>query len=182
MRMWSFFGDGKTFSTPKLTHNALVRFAPEEKGPLSSIVNTSQGGGYASLLVVDNLKNQKSVSIREYLQKVKVDTKTFKLPNQLFSLPHFVGAQLIQIAKITDSLEFAINLASDKNASVLPSWIIELFFSIKTQTLEVVSYMTQKFWNQFQMPLSILKNELIQIRYLIIFIESKSNESNSLSY
>ncbi len=53
IRLWVFFGGGED-ALPKLTHNALVRYAPQERGKMSSIVNTSAGGGYAPFVIVDD--------------------------------------------------------------------------------------------------------------------------------
>ena len=91
IRMWVFYGGNDTL--PRLTHNALVRYAPKEKGPMSSIVNTSKGGGYAPFAVIDDLGTDQSISGREFAAA--------REPAQFqSSLPAFVAAQVVQVANI----------------------------------------------------------------------------------
>ena len=45
-----------------MSHNALVRYAPQEKGKMSSIVNTSAGGGYAPFVITDDTNSPEAVT------------------------------------------------------------------------------------------------------------------------
>lgn len=95
IRLWVFYGADKN-SLPTLTHNALVRFAPHEKGPMSSIVNTSMGGGYAPFIIVDDTMSDESISVKELVKPKKPAIYNSCLPS-------FVAAQMIQTSKmITD--------------------------------------------------------------------------------
>src|SRR5690606_10882172 len=87
IRLWVFYGGGAK-ALPKMTHNALVRYAPEERGPMSSIVNTSKGGGYAPFVIIDDVGDPSSVTASDFIKsKSHVPLQTH--------LPVFVAAQLI---------------------------------------------------------------------------------------
>jgi uncharacterized circularly permuted ATP-grasp superfamily protein len=127
IRLWSFYGAEKN-ALPKLTHNALVRLAPQEKGPLSSIVNTSKGGGYAPFVVVDDCQSPNAVSVAEF-------TKPHPLVPFQSHLPMFVAAQLIQISRLINALENELyqdqpSLCALKN----------LMASLKLQAREVMTF------------------------------------------
>jgi hypothetical protein len=115
-----------------MTHNALVRYAPEEKGPMSSIVNTSKGGGYAPFVVVDDVGTPESVSATEFIK-----TKN-PIPLQTH-LPMFVAAQLIQVARLAAEINNHL-----KNGTADSYTMLGLALSLKTQCREVLSFMNPR--------------------------------------
>ncbi len=126
IRMWVFYGGNETL--PKLTHNALVRYAPKEKGPMSSIVNTSKGGGYAPFVVVDDINHPDAVSARE--------ASAAREPAPLQSaLPAFVGAQLVQVANMVHELR---KLVRDSEAEQYR--ISGYLYALKLQVREINSF------------------------------------------
>jgi uncharacterized circularly permuted ATP-grasp superfamily protein len=131
IRLWVFYGGGSK-TLPKMTHNALVRYAPEEKGPMSSIVNTSKGGGYAPFVVVDDVGSSESVSASDFIK-----TKS-PVPLQTH-LPMFVAAQLIQVSRL--GVEIANHLREGTSDSYT---MLGLALSLKTQCREVLSFMNPR--------------------------------------
>ena len=131
IRLWVFYGGGAK-ALPKMTHNALVRYAPEEKGPMSSIVNTSKGGGYAPFVVIDDVGCPDSVTAAEF-----VKTKS-PVPLQTH-LPMFVAAQLIQVSRL--STEIYNHLKNGSGDSYI---LLGLALSLKTQSREVLSFMNPR--------------------------------------
>lgn len=131
IRLWVFYGGGAK-TLPKMTHNALVRYAPEEKGPMSSIVNTSKGGGYAPFVVVDDVGTPESVSATEFIK-----TKN-PIPLQTH-LPMFVAAQLIQVARLAAEINNHL-----KNGTADSYTMLGLALSLKTQCREVLSFMNPR--------------------------------------
>ena len=131
IRLWVFFGGGAK-ALPKMTHNALVRYAPEEKGPMSSIVNTSKGGGYAPFVVVDDVGTSESVTAAEFIKtKAPVPLQTH--------LPMFVAAQLIQVSRLATEI---YNHLKDGTADSYTT--LGLALSLKTQCREVLSFMNPR--------------------------------------
>lgn len=131
IRLWVFYGGGAK-ALPKMTHNALVRYAPEEKGPMSSIVNTSKGGGYAPFVVIDDVGTPESVTASEFIkQKSPVPLQTH--------LPMFVAAQLIQVSRL--ATEIYNHLKNDTADSYT---MLGLALSLKTQCREVLSFMNPR--------------------------------------
>jgi len=131
IRLWVFYGGG-TKALPKMTHNALVRYAPEEKGPMSSIVNTSKGGGYAPFVVVDDIGTKDSVSASEFIKtKNPVPLKTH--------LPMFVAAQLIQVSRLACEIYHHL-----KNGTADSYVLLGLSLSLKTQCREVLSFLNPR--------------------------------------
>lgn len=131
IRLWVFYGGGAK-TLPKMTHNALVRYAPEEKGPMSSIVNTSKGGGYAPFVVVDDIGDKDSVTATEFIkQKNPVPLRTH--------LPMFVAAQLIQVSRL--AVEMNNHL---KNGTADSYTMLGMALSLKTQCREVLSFMNPR--------------------------------------
>jgi uncharacterized circularly permuted ATP-grasp superfamily protein len=131
IRLWVFFGGGAK-TLPKMTHNALVRYAPEEKGPMSSIVNTSKGGGYAPFVVVDDVGTEGSVSASEFIKaKNPVPLQTH--------LPMFVAAQLIQVSRLATEIYNHL-----KNGTADSYVLLGLSLSLKTQCREVLSFMNPR--------------------------------------
>lgn len=131
IRMWVFFGGGKN-ELPRVSHNALVRYAPQEKGKMSSIVNTSAGGGYAPFVIVDDTKDKASISPKELASPQEPK----KLP---CSLPVFVGAQLTQVARLLKKSHDLLQ-ESELNSQEL----LELLLTMKVQLKEVLSYLHPK--------------------------------------
>lgn len=131
IRLWVFYGGGAK-ALPKMTHNALVRYAPEEKGPMSSIVNTSKGGGYAPFVVVDDVGSNESVTAAEFIKaKYPVSLQTH--------LPMFVAAQLIQVSRL------AVDIYNHlKNGTADSYTTLGLALSLKTQCREVLSFLNPR--------------------------------------
>ena len=126
IRMWVFYGGNDTL--PRLTHNALVRYAPKEKGPMSSIVNTSKGGGYAPFAVIDDTHSKDSVSGREFA--AEREPAVFQS-----SLPAFVAAQMVQVANLVHELRRLIHEPSSE-LYLLSGYL----FSLKLQVREIASF------------------------------------------
>lgn len=131
IRLWVFYGGGAK-ALPKMTHNALVRYAPEEKGPMSSIVNTSKGGGYAPFVVVDDVGSTESVTASEFIKaKYPVSLQTH--------LPMFVAAQLIQVSRL------AVDIKNHLQNGTADSYTtLGLALSLKTQCREVLSFLNPR--------------------------------------
>lgn len=128
IRVWVFFGGGEN-DLPRLTHNALVRYAPQERGKMSSIVNTSAGGGYAPFVIIDDTNDKKATKARE-LTKAKEP-----LPLTC-DIPVFVGAQVVQLSRM---LREASELMAKENTSALEMY--ELLNAMKSQLKEVLSFL-----------------------------------------
>jgi uncharacterized circularly permuted ATP-grasp superfamily protein len=133
IRMWAFYGGTNTSNTesclPRLTHNGLIRTAPVEKGALSSIVNTSKGGGYAPMVVIDDINHPGSINVDELIAKREPAPATS-------DLPHFVGGQLVQISYIVNDLRTQL-----KSGTVEAFDIYSLCMSLKRQCREVLSFL-----------------------------------------
>lgn len=131
IRLWVFYGGGAK-ALPKMTHNALVRYAPEEKGPMSSIVNTSKGGGYAPFVVIDDTGSKDAVTASEYIkQKSPVPLQTH--------LPMFVAAQLIQVSRLATEIFNHLKRETADSYTMLG-----LALSLKTQCREVLSFLNPR--------------------------------------
>lgn len=131
IRMWVFYGGGAK-ALPKMTHNALVRYAPQERGPMSSIVNTSKGGGYAPFVVVDDVGTGTSVSAAELVRP--------RYPVPLTThLPMFVAAQLIQVSRL--ALEIHGKLVSGQADNYE---LLGLTLSLKHQCREILSFLNPR--------------------------------------
>ena len=126
IRMWVFYGGNETL--PRLTHNALVRYAPKEKGPMSSIVNTSKGGGYAPFAVIDDTDSHESVSGREFA--APREPAEFQC-----ALPAFVAAQMVQVANLVHELRRLVREPSSELYR-----ISGYLFSLKLQVREIASF------------------------------------------
>ena len=128
IRTWVFFG-GKKGDLPTMTHNALVRYAPQERGKMSSIVNTSAGGGYAPFVIVDDVGDKNSVYARDMIAPIEpIALKT--------DMPVFVAAQIVQIARM---LREADELLS-KEATYAYE-LLELCEGMKVQLKEILSFL-----------------------------------------
>lgn len=130
IRVWVFYGANGTL--PKMTHNALVRYAPHEKGAMSSIVNTSKGGGYAPFVVVDDTNRTDSIEAKDIIKDPEL------APFQS-TLPHFVGAQIVQISRIVK--------ASKKRLENEPVFAYDLYgslLSLKAQCREVLAFINPR--------------------------------------
>lgn len=131
IRLWVFYGGGAK-ALPKMTHNALVRYAPQERGPMSSIVNTSKGGGYAPFVVVDDIGLAESVAA--------VDLVRPRYPVPLMThLPMFVAAQLIQVSRL--ALEIHRQLVSGTADSFE---LVGLLTGLKHQCREILSFLNPR--------------------------------------
>jgi uncharacterized circularly permuted ATP-grasp superfamily protein len=127
IRMWAFYGSGS--ERPRLTHNALVRFAPEEKGPMSSIVNTSKGGGYAPFVVVDDQDCPDAISPRD----LAAPLHPFK---PKCTVPAFAAAQIL---RISDGLHEM--LEDIRSGQVGGSIQFERIAALRVQMREVASFL-----------------------------------------
>lgn len=131
IRLWVFYGGGAK-ALPKMTHNALVRYAPQERGPMSSIVNTSKGGGYAPFVVVDDMNHPESVTAAELVRP--------KYPAPLMThLPMFVAAQLIQVSRL--ALEIRKQLVTGTADSYE---LLGITLSLKLQCREIMSFLNPR--------------------------------------
>ncbi len=129
LRMWMFYGAGSECPLPRLTHNALIRTAPYEKGPMSSTVNTSKGGGYAPMVVVDDIGHPDAISAEKLLEANQpIDPSA--------DLPSFVGAQLIQISEMVTQLREGLSRRSGEAYRVFSE-----VQDLKRQCREVLSFM-----------------------------------------
>jgi uncharacterized circularly permuted ATP-grasp superfamily protein len=128
IRTWVFFGGGKN-AVPRMSHNALVRYAPQEKGKMSSIVNTSAGGGYAPFVIVDDINHKDAVEAKDL---VKSKEPIF----QNTHLPVFVAAQIVQISRM---LKEANKMLNEERTYAFE--LLNLAHGMKNQLKEVLSYL-----------------------------------------
>ncbi|MBD65774.1 MAG: hypothetical protein CME62_11240 [Halobacteriovoraceae bacterium] len=127
IRTWIFFGAGKD-ELPRMSHNALVRYAPQEKGKMSSIVNTSAGGGYAPFVIVDDVNHKNSVSARELVKpKTPVVQHTY--------LPVFVAASIVQVARMLKSANEILN----RDETYATELLVQVY-SVRSQLKEILSF------------------------------------------
>lgn len=163
IRLWVFYGGGAK-TLPKMTHNALVRYAPEEKGPMSSIVNTSKGGGYAPFVVIDDVGSSESVSAAEFIkQKTPVPLQTH--------LPMFVAAQLIQVSRL--ATEIYNHLKNDTADSYT---MLGLALSLKTQCREVLSFMNPRAIEPVYKMIDILEAKQATLPIAAFFEKINTNQ------
>lgn len=168
IRLWVFYGGGAK-ALPKMTHNALVRYAPEEKGPMSSIVNTSKGGGYAPFVVVDDIGTKESVTATEFIkQKNPVPLRTH--------LPMFVAAQLIQVSRL--AVEMNNHL---KNGTADSYIMLGMALSLKTQCREVLSFMNPRAIEPVYKLIDLLEARQETIAIANYFDLLNSNQLNLVS-
>jgi uncharacterized circularly permuted ATP-grasp superfamily protein len=163
IRLWVFYGGGNK-ALPKMTHNALVRYAPEEKGPMSSIVNTSKGGGYAPFVVVDDVGTPDSVTASEFIkQKSPVPLQTH--------LPMFVAAQLIQVSRL--ATEIYNHLKNDTADSYT---LLGLALSLKTQCREVLSFLNPRAIESIYKIIDILEAKQATMEIAAYFEKINTNQ------
>jgi uncharacterized circularly permuted ATP-grasp superfamily protein len=126
VRMWMFYGtDGEL---PRLTRNALVRFAPEDKGPLSSIVNTSKGGGYAPFVVVDDIEDGNSIPARDLaIPPSPIQSRC--------GIPAFAAAQILRMADWVEQLRGILESPEGDAGSVF-----DLLDALGRQMRDVASF------------------------------------------
>lgn len=163
IRLWVFYGGGNK-TLPKMTHNALVRYAPEEKGPMSSIVNTSKGGGYAPFVVVDDIGSNESVTAAEFIK-----TKS-PVPLQTH-LPMFVAAQLIQVSRLATEIYNHL-----KNGTGDSYTLLGLTLSLKTQCREVLSFMNPRAIEPVYKIIDILESKQATREIAAYFDKINSNQ------
>lgn len=163
IRMWIFFGAGKGV-LPKVTHNALVRYAPQEKGAMSSIVNTSAGGGYAPFVIIDDTHSSKSVPARKL-----VEAKTpiaHKIP-----MPVFVAAGLVQISRM---LKDANRLLNKNETSV--NELLGLMIGLKLQLKEVLSFLNPRGIESIYKAIEILEAKTEKAQVARYFTKIRNNQ------
>ena len=127
IRTWVFFGGGKN-AIPRMSHNALVRYAPQEKGKMSSIVNTSAGGGYAPFIIVDDVNDKNAVTAEELVKSKETITVNTHLPV-------FVAAQMVQISRMLRE----VNVILEKD-NTYAFELLSQTEGIKTQLKEINSF------------------------------------------
>ena len=167
LRMWMFFGAEN--SLPRLTHNALVRFAPEERGALSSIVNTSKGGGYAPFVVVDDTKSLLSISAREAATPVEA------VPFQSEILV-FAGAQILQVAVLVRELRKMLQRETPGAHQ-----ISEVLSALKLQTREVVSFLHPVCMESISVMMAWVARELAQSDLAQLRVRFQSHQAELVS-
>ncbi len=160
IRMWMFFGNGPTFPLPKLTHNALIRTAPYEKGPMSSTVNTSKGGGYAPMVVVDDIGHPDSIPAEKLLSA----QKSLEMHSDL---PSFVGAQLIQISEMVSQLREQLSTRTGEAYQTFSA-----VQDIKRQCREVLSFLHSRNMEAVNGMLETLERKVAK-RKVEAFIERR---------
>ena len=147
IRMWVFFGGGEN-ALPRLSHNALVRYAPQEKGKMSSIVNTSAGGGYAPFVIIDDTNDKNAVSAKE----LAAPQKTVQLQT---ALPIFVGAQMVQISRMVKD---AVRILEKDNVSAYE--LHGLAIGLKMQLKEVLSFLHPRVIENIYKMIDLLETKL----------------------
>lgn len=163
IRLWVFYGGGPK-ALPRMTHNALVRYAPEEKGPMSSIVNTSKGGGYAPFVVIDDVGSPDSVTASEFIKpKTPVPLQTH--------LPMFVAAQLIQVSRL--ATEMYNHLKNDTADSYV---LLGLALSLKTQCREVLSFLNPRAIEPIYKIIDILEAKQASMEIAAYFEKINTNQ------
>ncbi len=147
IRTWVFFGGGKN-AIPQMSHNALVRYAPQERGKMSSIVNTSAGGGYAPFVIVDNTNDPKSVLAKELIKpKQPLVFNTY--------MPVFVAAQMVQISRM---LNESRRLLEEEKTYAFD--LLNLIHELKKQVKEVLSYLHPRAIGDIYKILDILETRV----------------------
>lgn len=165
IRLWVFYGGGKN-TLPKMTHNALVRYAPEEKGPMSSIVNTSKGGGYAPFVVVDDIGSSDSVTAAEFIR-----TKN-PVPLQTH-LPMFVAAQITQVSRLATEIYNHLKQGTADSYTLLG-----LTLSLKTQCREVLSFINPRAIEPIYKMIDILEAKQDSMAIAAYFDKINTNQIN----
>ena len=128
IRTWVFFG-GKKGDLPTMTHNALVRYAPQERGKMSSIVNTSAGGGYAPFVIVDDVDDKNSVLAKDLIKPIE--------PIVLNTdMPVFVAAQMVQLSRMLKEADEILN-----REVAYAYELLELCDGMKHQLKEILSFL-----------------------------------------
>ncbi len=157
MRVWVFCGAEGML--PRMTHNALVRFAPEEKGPMSSIVNTSKGGGYAPFVVVDDIGDPRSVDAKTFAQPPRPSPLTT-------AMPAFVGAQLVQCARILQKLRFEIRSGKAHYLGVYGHLI-----ALKLQTREMTAFVHPRCMDVLYAAIEAVEKKIDHVRVAEYFLK-----------
>jgi len=159
LRMWAFFGAGASETLPRMTHNGLVRVAPQEKGPLSSTVNTSMGGGYAPLLVTDDVGSSWSVNIERLVEP----HPHLPLP---CDLPSLVGAQFVQVANLVNNLRDHL-----KGGETDAHKVYLLTKHLRKQCREILSFLHPLCMDPVNEMLAILEKKRVKKRVRKFFEE-----------
>lgn len=147
IRTWVFFG-GKKNDIPKMTHNALVRYAPQERGKMSSIVNTSAGGGYAPFVIIDDTNSPEAVNAKELtkpLEPIAITT----------DMPVFVAAQMIQVARMLKKINHLLN--SEKTYAVE---LLNLNKELTIQLREINSFLHPRAIVQIYKTIDLLETKV----------------------
>ncbi len=167
IRMWVFYGGNETL--PRLTHNALVRYAPKEKGPMSSIVNTSKGGGYAPFVVVDDIGCEGSVSARECA--AACEPVAFQS-----ALPAFVGSQLVQVANIVHELRA---LVRDPAAEMYR--VSGYLYALKLQVREITSFIHPRCMETIYSMIELIEKRVDQKGIAAYYLKMNSYQARLVS-
>lgn len=147
IRTWVFFGGGEN-ALPKMSHNALVRYAPQEKGRMSSIVNTSAGGGYAPFVIVDDTNNPNAVDAKDLIkEKLPVPIQT--------DVPVFVAAQMVQVARMLNEISRILDLEKTYAFQLLNQTN-----HLKDQLKEILSFLHPRAIGQIYKVIELLENRV----------------------
>jgi len=149
LRMWAFYGAGPRARLPRVTHNALIRTAPVERGPLSSIVNTSKGGGYAPMVVVDDIGMPDSIPASSLVDHRGPASYPCDLPS-------FVGAQIAHVAEMVDALRETFR--SGASAEAYRTYLLCL--GIRKQCREVLSFIHPRNMESVNEMIEILEKKI----------------------
>ncbi len=163
IRMWVFYGGNNTL--PKMTHNALVRYAPKEKGPMSSIVNTSKGGGYAPFVVVDDTNSPLAVHPR--VAAVCQEPAPLQA-----ALPAFVGAQLVQVANIVHELR---KLVRDPKSDLYR--VSGYIYALKIQVREINSFIHPRCMETIYSMIELLEKRIDSKSIAAYFLKMNGYQS-----
>lgn len=167
IRMWVFYGGNETL--PRLTHNALVRYAPKEKGPMSSIVNTSKGGGYAPFAVIDDTDSNESVSGREFA--APREPAIFQC-----SMPAFVAAQMVQVANLVHELRRLVREPSSELYR-----LSGYLFSLKLQVREIASFIHPRCMETIYSMIEVVEKRLDSKSIAVYFLKINQLQAQLVS-
>lgn len=168
IRIWVFFGGGEN-ALPKMTHNALVRYAPQERGAMSSIVNTSAGGGYAPFVIVDDTNDKNAINAKDLIKP--------KEPIILESeIPVFAGAQMVQISRMIQDM---VTRLSEGTASAYD--LLGTAIGIKMQTKEILSFLHPRVIENIYKTIDLLESKLSKVEIAKYFNRINSNQIELVS-
>lgn len=168
IRMWVFFGGGKD-ELPRMTHNALVRYAPQERGSMSSIVNTSKGGGYAPFVIVDDTNNPDAVTADQLV----IPNKPKELQTEL---PTFVAAQMVQISRLMNEIHTVV-----QQDDAYAYEVLGLALGLKLQCKEILSFLHPRAIESVYKIIDICEAKISKIEVAEYFNRINNNQMELVS-